>query len=186
MRKTCGWLFVVAASIAVGGIPLSAQSRTESNVVYGMYSGLALLMDVHYPASPNGRGVVYVAGSAFSAPLGFDAPPIKHNESALDYAKALTGAGYTVFSVNHRAAPRFQYPAAVEDVQRAVRFIKANASVYRIDANQIGAVGGSSGGHLVSMLGTLDGKGDPDDVDAINRLSAKVQAVAAIMRGILV
>jgi acetyl esterase/lipase len=93
--------------------------------------------------------------------------------------KPLVDAGYTLFTVNHRATPRFQYPAAVDDVQRAVRFVRHYAKDYSIDPYRIGAMGGSSGGHLVSMLGVLDGKGDPNDESPINRESAKVQCVAA-------
>ena len=82
--------------------------------------------------------------------------------------------------MNHRAAPRFRYPAAVEDVQRAVRFIRHHADAYGIDADQIGATGGSSGGHLALMLGVLDGTGDSDDPDPVSRESAKVQTVATL------
>ena len=176
MRRTlaaAGLLLFVANS-------LSAESRIEKNVVYGMYSGLALLMDVHHPAVPNGHGIVFVQGSGFSAALGFNAAPLKEGPTVPDFAARLTASGYTVFAVNHRAVPRFQYPAAVEDVQRAVRFIRANAETYGIDPDHIGAAGGSSGGHLVSMLGTLDGEGDPEDLDPVNRLSSKVQAVVAL------
>jgi acetyl esterase/lipase len=75
--------------------------------------------------------------------------------------------------------PRFRYPAPVEDVQRAVRFIRHNAAKFGINPNRIGASGGSSGGHLVSMLGTLDGRGLPSDPDPVERQSAKVQCVVA-------
>jgi hypothetical protein len=51
------------------GAPATAQGRVEKNVVYGMYSGLALLLDVHYPAQPNGFGIVFIAGSGWNAPL---------------------------------------------------------------------------------------------------------------------
>ncbi|MCH7475257.1 MAG: alpha/beta hydrolase, partial [Gemmatimonadetes bacterium] len=71
----------------------------------------------------------------------------------------LLDAGYTVFTINHRAAPRFRYPAAVEDAQRAVRFIRHNAQRYGVDPDRIGGYGGSSGAHLVSLLGTMDGDG---------------------------
>jgi acetyl esterase/lipase len=64
-------------------------------------------------------------------------------------------------------------------VQRAVRFVRHNAAKFGIRADRIGAVGGSSGGHLVSMLGTLDGKGNPGDPDPVERESAKVQCVMA-------
>ena len=176
MRKA---LFIAVLVGCVVGRPM-AQGRIERNVVYGMYSGLALLMDVYHSAAPNGRAVVLVLGSAFSRPLGYDAPQLKDAPAVQDWVKRITEAGYTVFVLNHRATPRFQDPAPVEDVQRAVRFIRANAYTFRIDPSRVGAAGGASGGHLVSMLGTLDGAGDPADPDPVNRLSAKVQAVAAL------
>jgi len=161
------------------------MARVDSNVVYGMYSGLALLMDVHYPERPNGLGIVVVAGSGWHAPLSYDATPLKARppEAAANgrawTPDPLRDAGYTVFTVNHRAAPRFRYPAAVEDVQRAVRYVRHHAADFAIDPDRIGATGNSSGGHLVSMLGVLDGDGDPDDPDPVNRESARVQCVVA-------
>ena len=156
-----------------------AERHLETNVVYGMYSGLALLMDVHRPANPNGYGIILVSGSGWTAPMAYSAAPLKSITPSLQYAKPLVAAGYTVFSVNHRALPRFHYPAAVEDVQRAVRFVRSNAASFGIRPDRIGAAGGSSGGHLVSMLGTLDGKGNPEDPDPVERESAKVQCVVA-------
>ena len=49
------------------------KHRVEKNVVYGMYSGLALLMDIHHPDKPNGYGVIHISGSGWTAPLGMDA-----------------------------------------------------------------------------------------------------------------
>ncbi|MBY0506536.1 MAG: alpha/beta hydrolase [Bryobacteraceae bacterium] len=159
---------------------LAADSFTvQSNVPYAMYSGTTLLLDVYQPARPNGFGVVYVSGSGWTAPLAYSAPELKSNGQSKLYAKALAEAGYTVFALNHRALPRFRYPAPVEDVQRAVRFVRFHARKYGIRADRIGASGSSSGGHLVSMLGTLDGKGNPADPDPVERESAKVQCVVA-------
>jgi acetyl esterase/lipase len=160
---------------------LYGQARTESNVIFGMYSGAALLMDVHYPEKPNGYGLIQIPGSAFQAPLAYGARPLKAGGLAPHLGTSrLVDAGYTVFTVNHRAAPRFRYPAAVEDVQRAVRFIRHHAAEYGVNADRIGATGGSSGGHLALMLGVLDGAGDSDDPDPVNRKSAKVQTVATL------
>jgi len=155
--------------------PLAAQARVDRNVVYGMYSGLALLMDVHHPAQPNGHGMIAIAGSGWHSSLAYGAGQLKGS----GVPQILLDAGYTVFTINHRAAPRFRYPAAVEDVQRAVRFVRHHAERYGVDPNRLGGLGGSSGGHLVSMLATLDGDGDPDDRDPVNRESAKLQAVVA-------
>ena len=154
-----------------------AQARIERNVVFGMYSGLALLMDVYYPESPNGYGIVFVSGSGWTRELSLDAAPITQTGQEDVYAVPLAEAGYTVFNINHRAAPRFRHPAHLEDAQRAIRFIRHHAEYFGIDPERIGAMGGSSGAHLVSMLGVMDGDGDPDDPSPVNRESAKAQVV---------
>jgi uncharacterized protein (DUF433 family) len=59
-----------------------AQSRVERNIVYGMYSGTALLMDVHYPVNANGVGVIFVPGSGWSADTAYGAA-----RAASDWAK---------------------------------------------------------------------------------------------------
>ena len=157
----------------------SAQVRVEKNVVYGMYSGAAMLLDVHYPAKANGLGIIFIAGSGWSAPLGYVAPPLKESPQVDMYVPSLVQAGYTVFAVTHRATPTFRYPAQLEDVQRAVRFVRQNAARFAIDPARIGGMGGSSGAHLVSLLATMDGTGDANDPDAVNRQSAKLQCVVA-------
>ena len=77
-----------------------------------MYSGLALLLDVHHPPKSNGLGIIFITGSGFSAPLGTGAYSIKDFSSVAGAVKPLVNAGYTVFVINHRAAPQFRYPAA--------------------------------------------------------------------------
>jgi acetyl esterase/lipase len=155
------------------------MTNVERNVVYGMHSGLALLMDVYHPENPKGFGVVYINGSGWHAPLSYDAGALKETPLGLPYIEAMQAGGYTVFAINHRQAPRFRYPAAVLDAQRAVRFVRHNAARFGVSAEQIGACGGSSGGHLVSLLGTLPGDGDASDPDLVNRESARVQCVVA-------
>lgn len=172
------YLLFALVALSVFSTAAVGQARVEKNVIIGMYSGLALVMDVHYPETPNGYGIIHISGSGWRRPLAYDAPLLSERQVAR-FGQPLVEQGYTVFSVNHRATPRFQFPAPLEDVQRAVRFVRYHAAEYGIDPNRIGAVGGSSGGHLVSMLGVLDGQGDPSDPDPVNRVSAKVQTVVA-------
>jgi len=124
-------------------------------------------------------GIVFIAGSGWNAPLGYSALPLKESPQVGMYVPSLLQAGYTVFALTHRATPTFRYPTQLEDVQRAVRFIRHNAATYAIDPARIGGMGGSSGAHLVSLLATMDGKGDPEDPDAVNRESAKLQCIVA-------
>ena len=164
---------IIALACGVG------QARVDENVVYAMRGGLAMLMDVHYPERSNGFGIVFMPGSGWHAPLSYDASPLKSSGFAKLYVPPLTSAGYTVFVINHRAAPRFPYPMPLEDSQRAVRVGRHHASRFGIDSERIGGVGGSSGGHLISMLGVLDGDGDSASPDPVDREGAKLQAVFA-------
>lgn len=152
-------------------------ANVEENVVFGRHFGLALLLDVHRPAAANGRAVVYVPGSGFHAPAGYDARPITVYTRPL--VPLLLEAGYTVFAVNHRAAPAFRHPAALEDAQRAVRWVRHHAARYGVSGERMAAAGYSSGGTLASLLGVLEGPGDPSSGDAVQRASARVQCVVA-------
>jgi len=167
--------FEVALAVLLATNHAAAEPRIESNVTYGMYSGLALLMDVHHSGTPNGYGVLFVSGSGWNSALEYDAQGLK--DTQLSDVKRLADAGYTVFTINHRAAPRFQFPAQLDDVQRAVRFIRHNAKQYGIDPNRIGGVGGSSGAHLISLAGMLGTPGISDDADPINREPATLQCL---------
>ena len=61
------------------------------------------------------------------------------------------------FSIDYRLAPKWRHPAAVEDVEAAVRWVRANAQRYGIDPEQIALMGESAGGHLAAMA-ALRGK----------------------------
>ena len=182
MHKISRMFGVLAVLFTIGAAAsVHAQPKVDQNVIYGMYSGLALLMDVHTPQEPNGYGLVLIPGSAWRAPLSLDAEPLK--TGAARPVKGLDrflAAGYTVFALTHRATPRFPYPAAVADSPRAGRYIRHPAERYGINAARIGALGGSSGGYLVSMLGALDGDENTAGLTPIDRESAKVQAVVAL------
>jgi acetyl esterase/lipase len=173
---------LIAALVTSLAAPAGAgEPVVEKNVVYGMYSGLALLMDVHRPEKPNGRGIVFVAGSAWHAPVGYDAVALKDVRAQVSaWVPPFVRAGYTVFAINHRAAPRFHYPAAVEDVQRAVRFVRHEARRFGIDPLHLGGLGGSSGGHLVGLVAMLAASGIAGDADPVNREPATLQC--AVLR----
>lgn len=94
-----------------------------------------------------------------------------------DLAMSLAQYDHICFSVNYRLVTKAgnKYPAQLDDVQRAVRWIRANSSKYGVDPNHIGALGASARGHLVSLLGTMDTRinGDP----ALAQYSSRVTCV---------
>ncbi len=142
----------------------------ENEVIYGRKHGLAMTLDVFKPkAQPNGAGIVMVAsGGWFSSRQGLFAPVIEH----------YTKRGYVVFGVVHGSQPRFSIPEVVQDLHRAIRFIRSKAGDYGVDPQRLGITGGSAGGHLSLMMGTSGGPGDPKAKDPVDRLSSEVQAVA--------
>lgn len=169
--------FCLAILLCLHSFACANSTKVDRNVTYGMYSGLALVMDVYYPENPNGYGIVFISGSGWTRELSLDTTPLTATGQEDIYAVPLADAGYTVFNLNHRAAPRFRYPAPVEDVQRAVRFIRHHAADFGINPHRIGGMGGSSGAHLIALMGVMDGTGDPKDPSPVNRESAKLQTV---------
>ncbi len=85
-------------------------------------------------------------------------------------------AGYAGASLNYRLSQHAVFPAQIEDVKAAIRWLRANAETYRLDPNRFAAWGSSAGGHLVAMLGTA---GDVPEFEVGENLevSSKVQAV---------
>jgi acetyl esterase/lipase len=182
MRALLATAWLAASSLAASSAALAARPAApspppvESNVVYGMVSGAALLFDVHRPAKPNGLGIIFISGSGWQASTDYGAAPLKEQQIGL-WGPPLLAAGYTVFALNHRAAPTYHYPAAIDDVQRAIRFVRFHAKDYGIDAARLGGVGGSSGGHLIGLAAMLGSPGLAGDADPVNRESAALQAV---------
>ena len=99
------------------------------------------------------------------------------------FASMMTAHGYLVVSINYRLYPAAQFPAMIQDVKCAVRFLRANAAQYNLDPNRIGAVGVSAGGHLAALLGTTDASAGWDVGEYLDQ-SSRVQAVIA-MAGVM-
>jgi acetyl esterase/lipase len=92
-------------------------------------------------------------------------------------AEATATAGYVAFTLDYRLAsgPSTIWPAQLDDVQRAVRWVRAHAAQYDVDPERLGAIGESAGGHLVTFLGTADTRDNSDP--ALARFSSRVQCV---------
>ncbi len=93
------------------------------------------------------------------------------------YLSALARKGYVAASPQYRFCPKDTFPAQLEDVKAAVRFLRSNSKALKVDPEKIGAMGFSAGGHLALMLG-MTGPGDGfDGVAAKGVPSARIQAV---------
>lgn len=95
-------------------------------------------------------------------------------------AQQLAARGYTAASIAYRLAPAHRFPAQLEDCVDAVRFLRKNATKYKVDPERIAGFGYSAGGHLVSLLGACeDGQAFPFISASAETPSARLQAVVA-------
>ncbi|MFM7679946.1 MAG: alpha/beta hydrolase fold domain-containing protein, partial [Roseiflexaceae bacterium] len=123
-------------------------------------------LDIYLPA---GTGpwpvIVYIHGGAFRMGSKSDRVPL-----------AMLARGYALVSLNYRLSQHAIFPAQIEDCKAAVRWLRAHAADYRLNATRIIAWGESAGGHLATMLG-VSGHVDAWEVGAYRTHSSRVQGV---------
>ena len=133
-------------SSRVGRIHPAARKKLSQipqhiDVVYGEAAGHTLYLDVYggSPAAEPKPAVLYIHGGGFSM-----FSKSTHWLMALMFARR----GYVVFNIDYRLAPKWAYPAAIEDACRAYRWIVDNGHRYGADPSRIVVAGESAGGDL--------------------------------------
>jgi len=186
IRARAFTLFIPTAAAMTAGLVLASSAAAaepagdivqEHNIVYGKGGSEDLTLDLARPAQTSGLvpGIVYVHGGGW------------RGGSRNSYRNEIQDAarrGYVAVTIDYRLTQpdaqgkaKYPFPAQLEDVKCAVRWLRANADKYHVDPKRIGATGESAGGHLVLLLAvTGDNKqfegtgGNPD-------VSSQVQAV---------
>ncbi len=150
--------------------PPNPTGNTHRDVTYCTADGVTLKMDLYLPprADKPTPVAVYVHGGGWSMGDKTQGNLIPFND--------LASQGFMVAAVNYRLAPRYKFPAMIQDVKCAIRYLRANATKLNVDSNRIGAWGGSAGGHLVALLGATDASAG-FDVGEYAEQSSRVQAV---------
>jgi acetyl esterase/lipase len=177
-KRLAASVVVALSMVATGPVAVWAAEgppfTRQADIIYGRKFGVALTLDVFTPKKDaNGVAAIFVvSGGWYSGHEALDAP------DGPAFVNALVERGYTVFAVVHASQPKFTIPEILQDMNRAVRFVRHHAGKYSVDPNRIGIYGGSAGGHLSLMQGAAGDNGDPKAKDPINRESSRVQAVA--------
>ncbi|PHS13766.1 MAG: lipase [Blastopirellula sp.] len=161
-------VILVAAELTCSAVAMGDDFQRFDNIEYAEIDGHRLLLDLYVPKDvKNPPLVVWVHGGAWRAGS-------KAKMSLMNLVKD----GFAVASVDYRLSPVARFPAQVHDCKAAIRFLRAKASKYGINAELIGIAGSSAGGHLVALIGMTNGHqalegniGDHDDE------SSSVQAV---------
>jgi len=121
-----------ASARVIGAQAPARQPSVTTDVVYGQKEdGLALTLDVHRPAHPNGAGLISIVSGGW--------------QSSVELARIFTQAypplsekGFTIFAVRHGSWPTYPLSSIVADMRRSVRFVRQHAKEYGVDPSRIG------------------------------------------------
>jgi acetyl esterase/lipase len=146
----------------------------ERDVTYGTVNGHPLLLDICEPGEHSSGllpAVVLIHGGGW---ISFDKSTMQ------TMGMFLARSGFVAFSVDYRLFHGSEnlWPAQLDDVQRAVRWIRANAAKYGVDPQHVGAFGHSAGAQLAALLGMEDTRDNSDP--NLAKYSSKVQAVVDV------
>jgi acetyl esterase/lipase len=150
---------------------LPAEVGVERNIEYARVSSGALLLDIYTPKNFTNTlpVIVWLYGGGWEWGSK-DFCPIAY----------MAAQNIAVVSINYRLSGVAPYPAQIFDCKGAVRWLRANADKYHLDADHIGIFGASAGGHLAALLGTTAGNAELEgDVGGNLNFSSRVQAVCA-------
>jgi len=152
-------------------IPQSVLDRLEEklDVTYAHYGDRTLEMDIYRPQGVWGElpAIVCIHGGGWQK-----GSKINHRK----VAQALANQGFVTASIDYRLSGEAQFPAQIQDCKAAVRFLRANAKKYGINADKIGAIGHSAGGHLTALLATSAGVTELEEQGGNQNFSSTIQA----------
>ena len=169
-------MFLTGLALLLPGQPAVAQALPAGitllrDVEFAVVDGISLRLDLYLPAGPGPHPVlVWVHGGGWqSGDKSLDSGSVQVRQA---------GRGYVVASVNYRLSGQAIFPAQIQDVKAAIRFLRANASRWAADPSRIGVWGGSAGGHLAALAGTSGDVAELEGVVGGNlQASSRVQAV---------
>jgi len=158
-------LFSGKIKLSIFNIPLPDSVKLEKGIEYGKGGDVSLQLDLYSPKEMTKPvpGVLFIHGGAWRK----GSREIYHA-----YCTKFAQRGYVAATISYRLVGVATFPAAVEDVKCAVRWMRANAERLGVDPNQIAAVGASAGGHLAMLAGyssdvpKLEGNGGHADVNS--------------------
>ena len=119
------------------------EVRHTTGIQFVAPNGVPLSMDIYRPPKVGkypALVVIYGGGWQNGSP--------KQNA---DFSQYMAAQGYTVFAIDYRHAPRYRFPAQLDDVRAALAFIQQHSVEYEADSERIALLGRSAGGHLAML-----------------------------------
>lgn len=157
-------------------MPIPLTTSYLEAIPYRTIKGKTLFLDLvrpdPLPATPL-PVVVYIFGSGWSMAL-------RQDQEQNPAQFLASNAPVCVASIDYRLSSEAIFPAQIADARAAVRWLRANAETYHLDATRIGVWGYSSGGHLASLVGTAADDESLDDSEDLKDISCRVQAAFTV------
>ena len=183
MRQRHGWLTYTLAVAALCGSaaqpvmarrwPMTeiANAAIQRDLVYKRVNSAVLTLDLYCPEKVSGPlpVIVWIHGGGWRRGGKKQCPAI-----------GMVHDGYAVASIDYRLTSTAPFPAQIEDCKAAVRWLRANAAKYNLDADRVGVWGVSAGGHLAALLGTSGGVPELEGSGDNMQYSSRVQAVCDV------
>ena len=123
-----------------------AAAETQTDIEYERVGDLSLKLDLHTPQAANPPLIVYVHGGAWRGGSKSDVPIAK-----------LIEHGFAIASVDYRLSTQAPFPAQIQDIKAAIRFLRAKAELFHLSTSRIAIIGSSAGGHLAALVGVTNG-----------------------------
>jgi len=166
-----GWVLVAAGQRS--GRPQPAEMTVSRDIEYVPGGHERQKLDLYVPRKAKSADstarrrplIVWVHGGAWRAGSKDRCPAVR-----------FVREGYAVASINYRLSQHAIFPAQIQDCKAAIRWLRAHADEYGLDAEHFGVWGSSAGGHLVALLGTTSGV-KKFDAGPNTGVSSRVQAV---------
>jgi len=149
------------------------------DLVYSQISGYRpLRLDLYLPPdrSSNHPMVMYIHGGGWQNGHSRQSGAFENWPATL---AMIASRGYVVTSVNYRLGREAAFPASIQDVKTALRWLRAHAGDYGIDKNKFLVWGASAGGHLATLAGTSCGIAELEPTDLPDELAAESDCVQA-------
>ncbi|MGJ8694007.1 MAG: alpha/beta hydrolase fold domain-containing protein [Thalassotalea sp.] len=157
------------------GTEIKTNSFTglQENIPIGKEDGVELSINIAFPeaktVSPR-PVVILIHGGGF-----ISGDKSSKNKQLLKLSKK----GFVAASAMYRLSPDYRFPAAIEDIKLAIRFLKANAALYHINPERIIVSGSSAGSYLAVMIGVTGNSNVFSDHGLYTQFDSSVRAVAA-------
>ncbi|MCA8830084.1 alpha/beta hydrolase [Hymenobacter pini] len=154
--------------------PVPTTIRSQTNIPYCEASGRPLLLDVFYPQSHRRRphpAVLLVHGGGWRS---------GNRSQHHAMAQQLAAQGFVAATAEYRLSPEVPYPAAVQDLKTALRWLRAHARTYSLDTMRVAVWGFSAGGQLAALIGTTNADPRYEAGSCYRTYSSQVQAIVDV------